>query len=273
MGLLRTIILISAALVTCTGCDQPMDNQVAERVKTLVADSDLVFSGTVEKLGASTMAEISVTDQTAIVNLDEILHAPQSFDPYWTGKRITIQLTDSDSLAAGDSAVFFAASWIFGSSLAVREVGHIAFKGAVGQVRLAMPEALEELADDALAKRLASAMFVLVGEVQVTQRAPDNVRLGRVTEHYPDWWEATISISSVVLGEYGDAEIRILYPNSSDVIWVRSPKFEKGQQGIWVLRHERIEGFSTGDYLTALDPLDFHTLDELERIERIALSR
>lgn len=273
MGLLRAIILISAALVTCAGCDQPMDNQVAERVKTLVTDSDLVFLGTVEELGASTITEIPVTDQTAIVKLDEILHAPQSFDPYWTGKRITIQLTGSDSPVVGDSAVFFASSWIFGSSLAVREVGHIALEGAVDQVRLALPEALGKLVDDVLAKRLATATLVLVGEVQGTQRAPDNVRLGPVTEHYPDWREATIRISSVVLGEYGDKEIRILYPNSSDVMWVLSPKFEKGQRGIWVLRHERINGLSTGDYLTALDPLDFHSEDELDRIKRVTRSR
>lgn len=90
----------------------------------LAAKARFVFRGTVEQLNAATLPEVRDTSNTAVVQVDETIHAPKALSHY-TGRNITVQLADPAGLKVGDSAVFFTDAWLFGNAgVAVRSLGH-----------------------------------------------------------------------------------------------------------------------------------------------------
>ena len=106
----------------------------------------------------------------------------------------------------------------------------------------------------------------------------------RLSEHDPQWWEAVIDVDDVVAGNVEqEGQVTVMYPNSDDVMWRHTPKFQAGQEGVWILHKEQIRALArespaniamhaiavaegTGAY-TALDPMDFQPLDQLDRIK------
>ena len=96
---------------------------MAPTVKDLLAESQLVFTGTVEKANASTVADLTVDDRTVVVRVGEVLHAPPGVDVA-LGSTITVQLADDLwTLGPGETATFFANGLAYGEELAVAEVG------------------------------------------------------------------------------------------------------------------------------------------------------
>jgi len=87
-----------------------------------------------------------------------------------------------------------------------------------------------------------------------------------ITEHDPQWREAEIEVDEV---EKGPRKRRVVvrFPGSDDVRWYRAPKFQPGQEGVFILqkateqpaigarRGRAVAAAAKGvDTFTALDP-------------------
>jgi hypothetical protein len=209
-----------------------------DAVRTMLEEAPLSFVGTVERLRAATMGDVPIDEHTAIVLVDQVLHAPEAFAQL-AGTRITVQLTPGeDPPALGEQFAFFASGSAFGESLAVDEIGRVPV--AQIQPRLATAAATgtppfadlqAELEADRLRAHVEEAAAVVVGRVTgLTKVTGPPTR-----EHDPDWWVATIEVHHVEKGRLRAQEIEVLYANSLDVRWRYAPKPKAAQDGMWIL--------------------------------------
>jgi hypothetical protein len=213
---------------------------------------------------------IRPTDSTVVVRVEEVFQAPASLDNF-TGKEITVLLTKPHSVKVGQQLAFFTNGWLYGDGLAVVEVGRVEDPPDSKTFRRQVADAVQKAADQDLQKRIARAELVIVGVVSSTLIAPEQIRRDGVTEHDPEWVEAVIQVQSVEKGRLAQSTVSVFYPSSRDVMWYHVPKFRKGQEGIWILHRNEIPGFKIPG-LTALDPLDFHSRDQLDRVRRLIKS-
>ncbi len=242
----------------------------AASVEESVQHSHFDFKGTVTKVNAATLPQIRPTARTIIVKVDEVVHAPPAILGDYKGKEITVQLNQPGGVRTGQQFVFFTTSWMFGSSIAVREIHREQPEPDVASTRRRVAEARRTVADNKLQNRLTDAELVVAGRVSAVRPAPENIRRGSVAEHDAEWEEAVIQIESVLKGQINEQSIVILFPSSRDVMWKSAPKFREGEEGTWVLRRERMRGLPpTEEYFTALNPRDFHSKDQLDRIKRL----
>jgi hypothetical protein len=238
-------------------------------VERLARSSQFVFRGTVDHLEGSTLSQLPADERTAVVNVAEVIHAPATLDDF-TGKKITVLLAAPEKHKAGEDAVFFATSWLYGNSLAVIEQGNV---GAprLPAIRKQVTAIIGGMGEEELQARLRRATLVVVGKVRDT-RPHKSDRRQPVTEHAPDWWQADVAVESVEKGKLAKDVVIVLFPASSDEFWSDSPKFEEGQEGIWILqRNQKERGWPVmrEPGLTALSHLDFHPRSESNRIRRL----
>ena len=232
----------------------------------LVKQSKFIFRGTVRKLNAATLAEVTPSGNTVVVAVDEVLQAPATLGDF-TGQEITVQLSQPNSVKAGQRLVFFTNGWLYGKSLAVTEAGRLQTNASADTLRKQIAAANQRLADQALQQRLAQAELVVVGKVAAVRRS-EQARRDFISEHEPDWWEAQLQIESVERGQTPQRNVTILYSNSTDVMWFNSPKFKVDQDGIWILRRNQKTGIQVNG-LTALDSEDFLPRTQLDRVRRL----
>jgi hypothetical protein len=146
----------------------------------------------------------------------------------------------------------------------------VAAVGGPGELRKALADLEQKEADRALVGRMARAPLIIAGKVVATRPAPGGRRAS--SEHDPDWWEAVIDVTSVAKGEASGKQVVVKYPNSRDEMWIDSPKFHVGEEGVWILQMNQAEKgparLRTEGY-TALNPLDFQPKDRSERTMRL----
>src|SRR5215210_4741723 len=94
------------------------------QIDDLRRQSTFTFVGTVKELNAATMAEVPVTQSTAVVTVDEVLQAPPMLANR-AGTDITVLLSDAQQVQEGQQATFFTIGAVYGEDVAVREVGHV----------------------------------------------------------------------------------------------------------------------------------------------------
>jgi hypothetical protein len=253
--------VLVAAAACAAGLLHAPEVRGQDELQDLVRNSQFVFRGTIRQVGSATLPGIRVSDQTAVVTVDEVLKAPARLGDY-TGRTITVQLRQP--VAADHALVFFTTSWLYGTGLAVREVGRLDAQPAALRLRIA--DAEKKMADDKLQARIRNAELVVVG--RVTALRDLNPGRAPLSEHDPLWRRASVTIQSVEKGTPAGATVSVLFPASNDVMWYRSPRFKVGQEGIWILDRDVAKQFGVEGF-TALDPLDFHPKAELERIRRL----
>ena len=227
-----------AALPQATG------NQAA-----LAKQSSIVFAGTVSQLGATSFAGVPKSAQTVVVRVDSVLKKPSAVS-LKKGDNITVELKDPSAFQQGTQATFYTEGWIFGSGVAVKELGHEippsggATSAAPGAGEKAYPQAQEQISDQELQDRLNKADFVVVGRVTDVHRwNPPKSATTRISEHDPDWHEAVVEVQSVLKGgQVKGNKVVVRFPGRNDVAWVHSPKFEKNQQGIFCLNKDQTSG-------------------------------
>jgi hypothetical protein len=243
---------------------------MSDEIKALLARAPFSFIGTILHLGAATMTDVTIDDHTAVVHVDHVLHAPDTFAGI-EGQRITIQLAlNVDPPAVGQTLTFFAEGRVFGESIAVAEIGrlpvdsvepHVSAALAAGAPAGAFDGVLQEMQQDRLREHAAGADAVVVGRVVSVEKA------GPVThsEHDPDWWRATIDVYHVERGQVTPGRVRVLYANSSDVRWRRAPKPQPSQGGVWIL-HQSPAGLRRIAPFQILDPEDYQPTQNLEML-------
>jgi hypothetical protein len=227
----------------------------------LTVSASLIFSGTVVERGTSTVPTIPPGQNLVVVRVDR----PLRVDPVLgdlRGKMITVAAAAPEQLNPGQKAVFFTNSWIHGRGIAVREVEHVDI-----QEEDRVAAAVAQLPQAHLANRLRSAQLVVDAEVLRTS-AVERKSFERNVAH---WVAAELKINRVLHGEPRGPTI-VYFPTSDHPLWARSPRFEDGQRGIFILQapvRDRTPSEATleaGSWV-ALGPADFQPESELQRVQ------
>ena len=92
-------------------------------IDNLARQAQFIFTGTVSRLNAVTVAAFEPNPNTAVVRVDEVVQAPPALGDQ-TGKEITVWLKRPGTVVAGQQALFFTNGWLFGETIAVQEVAH-----------------------------------------------------------------------------------------------------------------------------------------------------
>jgi hypothetical protein len=226
--------------------------QVTGNQATLVKQSSIIFAGTVSQLEATSFAGVPKSTQTIVVRVDSVLKKPAAVS-LKKGDNVTVELKDPSAFQQGMQATFYTEGWIFGSGVAVKELGHEFGPGSSKTSKTAAADekayqqSPDQISDQELQNRLNAADFVVIGRVTDVHRwnRPKSATT-RVSEHDPDWHEAVVEVQSVLKGgQVKGNKIVVRFPGRNDVAWTRSPKFQKNQQGIFCLNRDQTSGVAT----------------------------
>jgi hypothetical protein len=236
---------------------------VPPAIQSLSDQSDFVFLGTVRQLHASSMPIVPASESTAIVRVDQILKGSDLVSDI-QGKDITVQLAKAQSVKAGQRLIFFSKMGVVGKGMAVHEIAH--FEQRKNRALAAqIAETVRRRPDIELQQRIAQADLVIVGKVASVH--PVEQAKAQTSEHDPEWSEAEVDVEGVEKGAV-QGRVTVLFPASRDIRWYESPKFMPGQEGIFILRVNRDPKLRVQGY-TALDPLDFQPVNQLERVRSL----
>src|SRR5215469_1438387 len=111
---------LSLALLGCASAatSQATDNQAA-----LMRKASIVFSGTVSQLAATSFADVPKSAQTMVVKVDSVAKKPAAVS-LKKGDSVTVEVKDPSAFQEGSHGTFYTDGWIFGSGVAVKELGH-----------------------------------------------------------------------------------------------------------------------------------------------------
>src|SRR6267154_1889258 len=276
-GMLSTVWLVPSAAAFLEG----QNNQAA-----LAKQSSIVFSGTVSQLGAVSFVGVPQSPQTIVVRVDSVLKKPAAVS-LKKGDNITVEVKDPSAFQQGAQATFYAEGWIFGSGVAVKELGHDFNPGGgapaegARTAETALGQMQKQISDRDLQNRIASSDLVVIGRITDVHRwtIPKSAAARYpISEHSADWHEAVLQIKSILKGTKPTkgGKMAVRFPLSTDVAWVNSPKFQKQQQGIFFLKRDQVSGDPTatlGGYqvaaYTCLKPGDWLPLSDEARVRSL----
>lgn len=253
-----------------------------------------VFKGTVRRLKSSTVREVPATNQTAVVGVEEIVHAPEALSDH-LGQDITVLLPRAGSLRVGQQAVFYATGGIFGDGVAVLCADHRPAERVPAAMAAAAARVspTRQLASRDTQARFQQADLVVSGTVVgVKMPARGGRRSARaaamaamattapsttpVSEHDPVMQDAEIEVAAVHKGSHTGGTVSVRFPASTDVKWYSAPKFHVGQEGFFMLHKDEqtksaralagaaavaVTADTPGTAYTALHPTDFEPFD------------
>ena len=218
----------------------------------LARKSTIIFSGTVSQLAATSFADVPKSSQTIVVKVDSVEKKPAAVS-LKKGDSVTVEVKDPSAFQEGTHATFYTDGWIFGSGVAVKELGHEL--GAAESAPPTSPEmktrGQDQFSDQELLDRMKASDFIVVGRVTDVRKwnapKPKSGAPSRVSEHDPDWHEAVVEVQSVLKGgKVKGNKVIVRFPNRNDVAWVSSPKFTKNQRGIFCLNRDQSTGAPSG---------------------------
>src|SRR5437588_7453365 len=197
-----------------------------------------VFRGTVKKIRSATMKEVPVSGRTAVVRVEQVLEAPRSFAHY-EGQDITVELAGRKKVAVGDELIFNANSWMFGDSVAVRAVTFERVADTHAAVLQRGGDPTAHRASRRLEEHVNAADLVVSGRVTAVTVPPEvtepALAAGRalgapspvlpskpVSEHDPEWRQAIIQVEQTEKGSHDSAQVTVLFPASTDVLWYKA---------------------------------------------------
>lgn len=244
-----------ALWLVLSGCANAAAPQATDRA-SLMTKSSIIFSGTVSQLGATSFADVPKSAQTIVVKVDSVEKKPAAVS-LKKGDSVTVEVKDISAFQEGTRATFYTDGWIFGSGVAVKELGHdVAATAEAAPMTTAAKTSGQEqdkISDQELMNRMKASDFVVVGRVTDVHKwiapKPKSGAPSRVSEHDPDWHEAVVEVQSVLKGgKVTGNKVIVRFPNRNDVAWVSSPKFAKNQRGIFCLNRDQATGAPTTKY-------------------------
>ena len=248
--LIRSSLWGAGLLLGWCGSTNAATPQATDNQATLLGKSSIVFSGTVSQLAATSFADVPQSAQTIVVRVDSIMKKPPAVS-LKRGDSVTVEVKDASVFQEGAHATFYTDGWIFGSGVAVKELGHVLGQAsepvpAPGAGKNGPGQAQGQLSDQELKERMNESDFVVVGRVTDVHKWNAPKKSGpplHVTEHDPDWHEAVVEIQSVLKGgQVKGNKVVVRYPNQNDVAWAHSPRFTKNQRGIFCLNRDKTSG-------------------------------
>jgi len=251
---------------------------------TLVRQSDIIFAGTVTRVGAVAAPDLPASARTVVVRVNQVFEKPDAVS-LMKGDSVTVQVARTGSLSAGMQATFYTTGWIFGRGVAVREVGHEPIRAQLAAVATppvqqdSVAKARRQVNDANLKARLQAATIVVVGRVEQVRPAAYTGAAApprRFTEHDPDWQEAVIHVDDAIKGAQPGQTVVVRFPGSRDVAYVGTPKFTAGQEGTFVLQRDTATGSpltmmggQSVQAYTALHRLDVLTKQDAQRVRAV----
>ncbi len=268
------------SLLAVGALPQATDNQA-----DLVKQSSIIFAGTVSQVAATSFAGVPKSAQTIVVRVDSVLKKPAAVS-LKKGDDVTVEVKDPAAFQDGTQATFYADGWIFGAGVAVKEVAHEILPSggtpaaAAGIGEKTYGQLQQEISDQDLQRRVAAADYVVVGRVTDVHRwtIPKSAAVRyRTSEHSANWHEAVLQIQSILKGPRVKRNKMIVrFPQSRDVAWANAPKFEKKQQGIFILKKDQVSGDATAslggytvDAYTCLTPGDWLPMSDEARVRSL----
>ncbi|HYY25586.1 MAG TPA: hypothetical protein VE689_08860 [Candidatus Udaeobacter sp.] len=252
---------------------------------TLARQARFVFRGKVQRLKAANVAAVEDKRHTVIVRVEQVEKAPEAMTGY-AGQEITVKLAPAERVRPGEQARFYTNGWLYGETIAVESLGHVA---ATPRTAIAaMSEPAVNLETSNIEDRVANADIVVQGRVTSVRLPQENRAAMRmadarrpITEHDPEWREAVVEVAGVEKGALKKRQIVVRFPSSQDVRWYKAPKFQPGQEGMFILQRASrpktrrrgraaaamapaIEG--AADAFVALHPADFQPLERDQEI-------
>lgn len=283
--------LQALAVATCIALGIGTSERVHAVDEAIVDPAEIVFIGTLVEKGAAATADVKAAPETASVMVEEMLRpeAPSPLAEY-QGRTVTVRLIDPDALSPGDQATFYARIWRIGKGLAVIELGHedlvasaVRSGEAMDRARAAARGEFAAHADRDLHRRMESAAVVLSGRVKAVREPIEPERAAgevprRRTEHDPMWREAVIEVDEGIKGVRANTvEVTVRFSASQDILWLEAPKFEVGQEGVFILDPEEVAGQSAtrsepGEPAAGIlvNPRNFLPKDQIERVRRLS---
>jgi len=244
-----------------------MDSQELLR---LVEGAGFIFRGQV--IGHPAPQERAVPGaegQRATVAVGEILRSTEVMKGL-AGREVILVGEHPSGVKQG-SYVFFTTCLSLGEHAVLRDLGH--WEASAEAVR-DTAEAVRTAEEQPLQRRVAGAELIVNGRVASSHElAKPSIRR---SEHDPDWWIARVTVRGVIKGSKAGKEIKVLFANSDDIAWYKSPKLHEGSSGIFILHRvnpkEVPEEVDRATY-QATDPLDFLPAERLPEVERAIESR
>jgi hypothetical protein len=260
---------------------QATDNRAA-----LVKQSSIIFAGTVSQVAATSFAGVPKSAQTIVVRVDSVLKKPAAVS-LKKGDNVTVEVKDPAAFQDGTQATFYTDGWIFGSGVAVKELGHeIVPNGwtpsatGTGTGEKTFGQLQQEISDQDLQRRVVTADYVVIGRITDVHQwiVPKSaVARYRTSEHSANWHEAVLQIQTILKGsKVKKNKMIVRFPLSRDVAWVNAPKFEKEQHGIFILKKDQVSGEPTAslggytaDAYTCLKPGDWLPMTDEARVRSL----
>ncbi len=232
----------------------------------LVEGAGFIFQGKLIGHGAPQERAVPGAErQGATVAVGEILRSTDVMKGL-AGREVTLIGEHSSDLKEGSSYVFFTTCVAISENAVLRDLGHLE---ASADALHDTAEAVRIAEDRPLQRRVAGAELIIDGRA-ASSRALAKPSIPR-SEHDPDWWIAHVTVRRVIKGPKVGKEIDVLFANSNDIAWYKSPKLHEGARGILILRRvdpkEVPEDLDRATY-QATDPLDFLPTERLPEVER-----
>src|ERR1051325_6882388 len=194
------------------------------KTNTEAENARFVFKGTVQKLKATTMREISATARTAVVRVDEVIHASEVLSQC-AGQDITVVVGGKKKLRKGQQSVFYSNGVLFGDSVTVEAVDHRDVGKTAAALAAADTDPVKSLEQRDLRLRFDSADVVLSGRVVAvripsdvvaafaSRAAADSAVTGPISEHDPDWRIGEIQVEQVHKGTHKSKTAEVRFPS------------------------------------------------------------
>lgn len=289
-----TLLVTALCCASCTGSPGPASAspQGEEGSGENLAQAEVIFVGKVERQGVAEGSPAADPEKSVVVLIEQMVK-PGEGSPLrgFEGREVSVVLREPGSPPVGSRVTFFTRFAALGTGLTLVELGHRMVEEEASGLAAPLVDAraeaekmIREQQDKELAARLDGAAVVVVGRVsQIRGDEVEGLIAGGaqerepVTEHAPQWREAVIEVTEALKGgQPGEMNtIVVRFASSRDVMWADSPKFEVGQEGVFVLDQEdmmdltsaALATFQAGGQIT--DPGSFLAAEELERVKRL----
>jgi hypothetical protein len=238
-----------------------------EEVKRLVATAGFVFRGSIQREWQGDAPAIPPEAGEIVASrIDQVLRSSQVLRGV-AGQSALVISSHAGTLRQLRSVILFTDCVSLGRQLLLREIGYVE-TGTAASHQVA--EAIREADQRPLRQRVAGADLIVTGEV--AESHPTESAKKPKSEHDPVWWIARVAVKSVLKGRKPTGKIEVLFANSTDLAWFKSPKLHPGTSGILLLRHltdvEAPKDAPPAAY-QATDPLDLLPLERLAEVERL----
>jgi len=251
------VVIASAPAVAA-----PLTPDQTALVDKAAPDAHIVFVGRVIKAHASNLKQLAATPATALVRVDQVIEVPPSLVGI-KGDVIVVQFAKPDAMKQDEEAIFLTTGLLYGEHLAVREVARLPRSVDADAVRKQLQAMRDRQSQAALAARATSARLIITGKV--VRIAPAKA-LSR-SEHEPELATAIVEIAGTIKGE-ARGQVAIVFSQSGDERWVRSPKLRVGMEAVFLAHAEPKLKLPPGNYV--LDPLDVQPIDQAATIKSLA---